>query len=97
MIAMRHNALTLALPERLTVAETPHALMRLESELVQHPEAEVVINVGSLKTFDSSALAILLALRRRQHARGKVMRVIGWPRRLNDLAAIYGVQGLLAA
>lgn len=96
MSAMRHNALTLALPERLTVAETPPVLLRFESELAHHPEAEVVVDVGSLKTFDSAALAVLLALRRRQHARGKVLRVTGWPQRLQDLAALYGVRGLLA-
>jgi phospholipid transport system transporter-binding protein len=97
MNAMRHTELALALPERLTVTEAPQALMRFESELTRHPEAEVVVNIGSLKTFDSSALAFLLALRRRQHARGKVLRVNGWPQRLNDLAVAYGVRDLFAA
>lgn len=41
--------------------------------------------------------ALLLALRRRQIAHGMVLRVDGWPRRLNNLAALYGVRDLLAA
>ena len=88
---------TLELPERLTLSEADQTLARLGGELAQHADAVVVVNTGSLRVFDSSALAVLLELRRRLLAQGKTLRVNGWPRRLEDLAALYGVRDLLAA
>jgi phospholipid transport system transporter-binding protein len=87
---------TLELPERLTLADADQTLARLDGELAQHADATVVVNAGSLQVFDSSALAVLLELRRRLMAQGKTLRVNGWPRRLEDLAALYGVRDLLA-
>ena len=88
---------TLALPERLTLAEADQTLVRLGGDPAQQADAMVVVNAGSLKVFDSSALAVLLELRRRLLAQGKTLRVNGWPPRLEDLAALYGVRDLLAA
>lgn len=88
---------TLALPERLTLAEADQTLVRLGGDLAQQADAMVVVNAGSLKVFDSSALAVLLELRRRLLAQGKTLRVNGWPPRLEDLAALYGVRDLLTA
>ncbi len=88
---------TLELPERLTLADADQTLARLGGELAQHADATVVVNAASLQVFDSSALAVLLELRRRLQAQGKTLRVNGWPRRLEDLAALYGVRDLLAA
>jgi phospholipid transport system transporter-binding protein len=97
MNAMYDNDLTLTLPECLTVAEVLLALARFETEMDRYPQTDMVINASLLKTFDSSALALLLGLRRRQHARGKALRVKDCPQRLNDLAATYGLQAFLAA
>jgi phospholipid transport system transporter-binding protein len=94
---MADQTTTLALPERLTLAEADQTLSRLGGELAQQPGAVVVVNAGVLKVFDSSALAVLLELRRRLLAQGKTLRVSGWPRRLEDLASLYGVRELLAA
>lgn len=88
---------TLALPERLTLAEADQTLVRLGGDLAQQADATVVVNAGSLQVFDSSSLAVLLELRRRLLVQGKTLRVNGWPRRLEDLAALYGVRDLLAA
>jgi phospholipid transport system transporter-binding protein len=88
---------TLELPERLTLADADQTLARLGGELAHQADATVVVNAGSLQVFDSSALAVLLELRRRLMAQGKTLRVNGWPRRLEDLAALYGVRDLLVA
>ncbi|MBT9465571.1 STAS domain-containing protein [Hydrogenophaga sp.] len=93
---MSQYTLTLTLPERLTLAETTLILARLDRETALHPRAGVVLNAASLNVFDSSALALLLAVRRGQITRGKVLRVSGWPSRLNQLATLYGVRDLLA-
>ncbi|MDP3252509.1 MAG: STAS domain-containing protein [Hydrogenophaga sp.] len=88
---------TMALPERLTLEEAVPTLRRLDGQLAQQPDGMVVLDATSLREFDSSALAVLLELRRRLQARGKSLRVEGWPPRLQDLAGLYGVQELLAS
>jgi len=56
-----------------------------------------VLDASGLQAFDSSALAVLLTLRRRAQAQGGVLQVQGMPERLQGLAALYGVADLLAA
>jgi phospholipid transport system transporter-binding protein len=86
---------TLALPQRLTLTEAGATLDRLSAALAQQTDATVVVHAGSLDVFDSAALSVLLELRRRLLSKGKAMRVSGWPRRLEDLAGLYGVRELL--
>jgi phospholipid transport system transporter-binding protein len=88
-------AATLALPQRLTLAEAGATLARLGGELARQPDATVVVHAGALEVFDSAALSVLLELRRRLLEQGKAMSVSGWPRRLEDLATLYGVHELL--
>ena len=83
------------LPERLTLEEAVPALARLDDQLGRQADATAVLDASSLRDFDSSALAVLLELRRRLEARGKSLRVEGWPPRLKNLAGLYGVQDLL--
>ncbi|MDR7094445.1 STAS domain-containing protein [Hydrogenophaga laconesensis] len=90
-------AAPLSLPERLTLVEADHTLARLGAELRSHSDQTVEIDAASLQVFDSSALSVLLELRRRVLAQGRELRVSGWPRRLEDLASLYGVRELLAA
>lgn len=87
----------LELPERLTLSEADVVLLRLGDEVSRHPGATVEVHAGSLRVFDSSALAVLLELRRRVLVQGKALRVSGWPGRLAELASLYGVRELLAA
>lgn len=89
------DASTLALPQRLTLAEAGATLTRLGGELARQPAATVVVHAGALEVFDSAALSVLLELRRRLLAQGKSMRVSGWPQRLENLATLYGVHELL--
>ncbi len=85
-----------ALPERLTLEEAVPTLARLKGMLDQQGGATVTLDASSLRAFDSSSLAVLLELRRRLQARGKTLRVEGWPPRLQSLAGLYGVDALLA-
>jgi phospholipid transport system transporter-binding protein len=53
------------------------------------------IDAAALEQFDSSALAVLLALRRLARAQGAELRVQGLPPRLRELSVLYGVSELL--
>ena len=55
----------------------------------------VVVDAKPLQRFDSSALAVLLELRRTCLRSGKTLVVQGLPRHLGDLATLYGIEGLL--
>ncbi len=88
---------TLALPERLTLGEAGPELQRLGRALPGQPGAVVVLDAAPLRDFDSSALAVLLELRRSAQAQGKTLQVEAMPRRLVDLASLYGVRELLDA
>jgi phospholipid transport system transporter-binding protein len=50
-----------------------------------------------LTQFDSSALAVLLECRRESSALGRGFAVKGLSPRLRELAALYGIAGLLPA
>jgi phospholipid transport system transporter-binding protein len=63
--------------------------------LIQQPGPVVALNADGLKVFDSSAVAVLLELRRNLMAQGKTLSVVGRPERLRDLVGLYGVSELL--
>ena len=84
-----------SLPERLTLQEAAPVLERLGRELQKQPGPTVSLNASSLNVFDSSAVAVLLELRRTLLAQGKTLSVIEWPQRLRDLVGLYGVNELL--
>jgi phospholipid transport system transporter-binding protein len=59
-------------------------------------EAEPVrVDASALSDFDSSALAVLLGLRRVAKAQGRAVLVEGMSARLRELATLYGVLELL--
>jgi len=55
----------------------------------------VVVDAKPLQRFDSSALAVLLELRRTCLRAGKTLVVQGQPQHLSDLATLYGIEALL--
>ncbi len=57
--------------------------------------APVQLDASALLEFDSSALAVLLGLRREVQALGRRLQVQGMTARLRELATLYGVQDLL--
>lgn len=86
-----------ALPVRLTLQESVQELARLDSALTALPGPVVSIDASALKVFDTSAVSVLLELRKRLMAQGKTLAVTQWPKRLRDLVGLYGVSELLPA
>ena len=84
----------LKLPAPMTHEVAPACLSELRDGL-QHEASTVVVDGERLQRFDSSALAVLLELRRECAKAGKMFAVQKLPARLRDLAALYGIDALL--
>jgi phospholipid transport system transporter-binding protein len=84
----------LTLPNLLTHNAAAGFAAGLTALVAQQPD-QVVADAGALKTFDSSALAVLLACRREALALGKTFAVRGLPPQLRQLSSLYGVEKLL--
>jgi phospholipid transport system transporter-binding protein len=87
----------LILPTILTQLQATDCLAKLTQDVQREAEKQVVVDAAPLSNFDSSALAVLLAVRRECARAGKLFAVRGLPDRLRDLAALYGIEGLLTA
>lgn len=89
----------LVLPARLTHEEAPACMRMLQQGLAGPAEAgaATVIDASALAQFDSSAIAVLLEVRREASALGRGFAVKGLSARLRELASLYGVAGLLPA
>jgi phospholipid transport system transporter-binding protein len=84
----------LALPAVLTHTQAGPCLAQLAADIAKGPQ-HVVLNAQALQDFDSSALAVLLELRRACLRLGKQLQIEGAPARLMHLASLYGVSALL--
>lgn len=84
----------LSLPAELTHTQATACLAQLVAGVASEPST-VVVNAAGLQRFDSSALAVLLDLRRRCLRDKKTLVIQGFPPHLGDLAALYGIEGLL--
>ncbi len=90
--------MALELPARLTHADATACLAGLAGQMVQLPAgAPLVVGAQGLQAFDSSALAVLLALHRQAQAAGRGFQLVGAPPRLKGLAGLYGVGAWLAS
>ena len=88
----------LVLPADLTRSQASACLQMLVQGLKAVTDAAVVVvDASALERFDSSALAVLLELRRESQAQGKSLRIRALPQRLRDLGTVYGIAELLAA
>lgn len=85
------------LPERVTLQEAVQVLDGLNRALASQAGSLITLDASGLQVFDSSAVAVLLALRRNVMAQGKKLSIDRWPQRLTDLVQLYGVGELLAA
>lgn len=85
------------LPERLTLEQAVHTLAQLRVALHQQGSGPAVIDGTDLRECDSSAVAVLLELRRVLQAQGRTLQLRNSPQRLRDLVTLYGVQKLLPA
>ena len=87
----------LVLPSELTHAQARACLQMLQQGLRAESGPAVVVDASGLQVFDSTALAVLLEVRRDALSGGRSFAVQGLTRRLADLAALYGVDELLPA
>lgn len=86
----------LLLPESLTLSEAKASLGRLAAALQAEAEPLLVIDASPLQRFDSGALAVLLECRRLAQSWGKRFELRALPDGLAALAALYGIDDLLA-
>lgn len=87
-----------ALPDSLTSREASATRRALIAAIDAQSSGQVArIDAASLSRFDSSALAVLLELRRHALASGRPFELVGVPDRLRGLAALYGVEALLSS
>lgn len=90
-------AAALALPAVLTQREAAGCARALVQAASAQAGPAVVLQAGALERFDSSALAVLLEVRRAALGANRTFAVQAMPRRLRDLAGLYGVDVLLPA
>ena len=87
----------LVLPTKLTHDDAPACMRMLQQGLTGQTDTSTVVDASALAHFDSSALAVLLECRRESSALGRGFAVKGLSPRLRELAALYGIAGLLPA
>jgi len=87
----------LTLPAELTHRQAASCLQGLLHELQSASETTAEVDAAALTTFDSSALAVLLACRRAALQQGRSFAVRALPPALASLAGLYGVQELLTS
>ena len=85
----------LKLPATLLHDQADACLAQWVSQLPSALPPAVVLDASGLTEFDSSALAVLLGLRRVLIHKGSALRVDGMTPRLRELASLYGVMELL--
>ncbi len=86
----------LTLPATVTITEASAALRELARAVPGETGAEVTLDASALVRFDTSALAVLLELKRLAQAQGKRFALVHAPARLADLARLYGLTPLLS-
>jgi phospholipid transport system transporter-binding protein len=87
----------LVLPSELTHSQANACLQMLVQGLKSQSGSAVVVDGAGLQRFDSSALAVLLELRRECLGHGRSLSISAMPARLRDLAGLYGIGELLPA
>jgi phospholipid transport system transporter-binding protein len=85
----------LKLPATLLHDQADVCLAKWVAQLPSDLPSAVVLEASGLSEFDSSALAVLLGLRRVLTQKGSALRVDGMTPRLRELASLYGVMDLL--
>jgi phospholipid transport system transporter-binding protein len=83
----------LALPAAVTASNASALLEQYQSAL--SGVGSLVLDGSALTSFDSSALALLLALRRRAQVAGKTLVSRNLSPNVRKLAILYGLEGLV--
>ncbi len=87
---------SLTLPDTLLHEQAGACLAQWVGQLALENASNVEVDASALVEFDSSALAVLLGLRRLVVAQKGALQVHGMPARLRQLASLYGVLELLS-
>ena len=82
------------LPATVMHAQAQACLRDVQAQM-DRGQGAVQLDAQALQAFDSSVLAVLLACRRQALSAGRAFEVLHMPERLQSLAHVYGVQGLL--
>ena len=85
----------LKLPTSLLHDQAEACLAQWVKQLPAALPPSVALDASGLAEFDSSALAVLLGLRRVLTQKGSALQVEGMTPRLSELASLYGVMDLL--
>lgn len=85
----------LTLPATLLHDQADACLAQWVTQLPPAFPSAVTLDASGLVEFDSSALAVLLGLRRLLTRKGSTLRIEGMTPRLRELASLYGVMDLL--
>jgi phospholipid transport system transporter-binding protein len=85
----------LRLPQTLMHNIAAATLADMLQAVRSEPSDSLTVDASALQRFDSTALAVLLELRRAALQAGKTLALQGMPKRLQDLAALYGIAELL--
>lgn len=85
----------LRLPAEATLDHSAELAAALPAALAA-AEGEFVVDASALQSYDTSTIALLLQARRAAQAAGRGFVVNGAPTQLRQLAALYGVDGLLS-
>jgi len=83
------------LPATVMHAQAQACLLDVQAQM-RAAQGAVQLDAQALEAFDSSVLAVLLACRRQALAAGWAFEVHHMPERLQSLAHVYGVNGLLS-
>jgi len=83
-------------PQRLTQDDAVQVLAHWRLELVGVAAPVVEVDASALQQFDSSAVAVLLELRRHLLREGRSLQIKAGSQRLRDLMKMYGVAELLS-
>lgn len=86
---------TLVLPERVLFGDATAVMGALQAKLPN--DSVVQLDASALQIFDSSVVAVLLALQRRLATHGQQLQVCHRSDRLQSLLTLYGVAELLPA
>ena len=85
------------LPGTLILSDAAAAVRLFEEALDQSSadKGTFTVDATALRSFDTSAIAVLLEARRLSQATGRAFMVEGAPATLIELSGLYGVDGLL--
>jgi phospholipid transport system transporter-binding protein len=91
------NPAIIAMPEVVTMHVASGVLQTMSKLLKSQTATTAKVDARALQTFDSSAVAVLLELKRELAQGGRTLQAVNLPPKLKELVALYGVSELLPA